>query len=90
MSFFKKEDISAERGRVICQRLKKKKPKDGSQACNCIAPIPSSVLFISFTAPLLIPLLKTGVEVGDIQFASQLPLPKSQANVGYSQCAYLI
>lgn len=81
MSFFKKEDISAERDRVICRRLKKK-PKDGSQACNCKAPSSGSVLFISSTAPLLIPLLKTGVEAGDTQLASQLPLPKSQANVG--------
>lgn len=89
MSFFKQEDISAERGTVICQRLKEK-PKYGSQTCHWRAPDPSSVLFISFTARLLIPLLKTGVEVGDTQLASQLPLPKSQANVAYSQCAHLI
>ena len=53
-------------------------------------PDPSSELFISFTARLLIPLLKTGVEVGDPQLTSQLPLPKSQVNVAYSQCAHLI
>lgn len=90
MSFFKKEDISAGRGTVICQRFKKKAKRWQSDVHLQSPRTPGPGLSISLTAPLLIPLPKTSVEVGDIQLASQLPFPKSQANVGYSQCAYPI